>query len=78
MVSMSVEREQAKRLWWQGSLREMLLSVLVVAFSLGWFVDRNRLKLDIQRSQDALQSMAKENVLLELKLKRVFGDEWDQ
>jgi hypothetical protein len=76
-AAMPSERDKARSKW-QITVRELLFCTLVVALALGWLADRKRLEHKIQRQQDALQSMAKENVLLQLKLKRVFGDEWSQ
>ncbi len=73
LADINDERNGARRRWRHGSIRELLLCMVVIALASGWFVDRNQLEGKIQRDQAASQSIAKENVILQLKLKRAFG-----
>jgi len=71
---MPSERDKANRIWWQVSIRELLMFMVIVALVCGWLSDRKRLARQTQRHQDAIESLAKENVVLQLKLRRIFGD----
>lgn len=73
---MPSKRYKPNRMWWQVSIRELLMFTLIVALIVGWSVDRKRLERQIQRRQDAFLSLSKENVLLQLKLRRILGDKW--